>query len=48
MLVPLLVYIHAVEVLEVSITCILQLDSHVRTSLEHSKTALRVQPLTLS
>ena len=47
MLVLLLVYIDAIEVLEVSVTCVLQLIGHVRTSLESSKTTPRVQPLTV-
>ena len=47
MLVSLPIYIDAIEVLEVSVTCILQLSGHVYISLETSKTTLRVQPLTL-
>ena len=40
------IYIDTIEVLEVSVTCILQLSGHVYISLETSKTTLRVQPLT--
>ena len=47
MLVSLPIYIDAIDVLEVSVTCILQLSGYVYISLETSKTSLRVQPLTL-
>ena len=40
------IYIDTIEVLEVSVTCILQLSGYVYISLETSKTTLRVQPLT--
>ena len=36
------IYIDVIEVLEVSVTCILQLSGYVYISLETSKTTLRV------